>query len=185
MQYTVTINDKTVTVNLNGYEGVAKCCETDTFNLQTGIELALERARVAEANAKKPVAKPMGVMELVKALQKALPKGQVIVVGNGNGLTAEQKKWLHSLTGCTNKGGYTENDLEEAYDEGYSDGEAHKEAEITEAYDEGYDEGYNKGRHEGYDEGYMDGHADGYDEGCEEGLDEDEIIEAVRNALRQ
>lgn len=100
MKYTVTINDKTVTVNLNGYKGVAKCCATDTFNLQTGIELALERARVAEANAKKPVAKPMGVMELVKALEKALPKGQVVVVGNGNGLTAEQKKWLHSLTDC-------------------------------------------------------------------------------------
>ena len=104
MKYTVTINEKskTVVVNLNGYEGVAKCCETDTFNLQTGIELALERAKVAEANAKKPkfAEKPMGVMELVKALEKALPKGQMVVVGNGKELTAEQKRWLHNLTDC-------------------------------------------------------------------------------------
>ena len=53
MKYTVTINEKskTITVNLNGYEGVSKCCATDTFNLQTGIELALERAKMAKANA--------------------------------------------------------------------------------------------------------------------------------------
>jgi hypothetical protein len=188
MKYTVTINEKskTVVVNLNGYEGVAKCCETDTFNLQTGIELALERARVAEANAKKskPTTKQMSVMELVKALETALPKGQVVIVGNGNGLTAEQKKWLHSMTDCKGGckcGGYTEEDLDEAYNNGYADGaeEAdcdcdnceyeHTEADIEAAYDEGY----------------ADGHRDGYDEGCEEGLDEDDVIEAVRNALRQ
>ena len=126
MQYTVTINEKskTVTVNLNGYEGVAKCCATDTFNLQTGIELALERARVAEANAKKPVVKPMGVMELVKALEKALPEGQAIVVGNGKGLTTSQKAWLHSLTDC-----------EGDYDEGYADGYADAQDEYEECED--------------------------------------------------
>ena len=193
MKYTVTINEKskTVVVNLNGYEGVAKCCETDTFNLQTGIELALERARVAEANAKKPkiVAKPMTVTDLVKALEKALPKGQIVIVGNGNGLTAEHKKWLHSMTDCKG-GGYTEADLEKAYQEGYEDGKDECECECDccdcdncdlcyteEEYDAAYDKGY--------DEGYADGHSDGYDEGCDEGLDEDEVIEAVRNALRQ
>ena len=167
MKYTVTINEKskTVVVNLNGYEGVAKCCETDTFNLQTGIELALERARVAEANAKKPksTAKPMGVMELVKALEKALPKGQMVIVGNGNGLTAEQKRWLHSLSGCTNKGGYAAEDLDEAYDEGYADGEN----SVDDRYDEGYEDGY----------------SDGYDAGCEDSVDEEDIVEAIRKAL--
>ena len=53
MKYTVSINEKkrTVTVNLDGYEGVARCCPTDCFNVQTGVELALERAKVAKANA--------------------------------------------------------------------------------------------------------------------------------------
>lgn len=195
MKYTVTINEKskTITVDLNGYKGTAKCCDTDTFNLQTGIELALERARVAKSNAenaKKPIAKSGDVMELVKALEKALPKGQVVIVGNGNGLTAQQKAWLHSLSDC--KGGYTEADLEKVYQEGYEDGKDECEGECEcdccdcdncdlcyteEEYDAAYDEGYN--------EGYADGHSDGYDEGCEEGLDEDEVIEAVRNALRQ
>lgn len=157
MKYTVSINEKAkeIKVNLNGYEGVAKCCPTDSFNITTGIELALERAKVAKANAEKPkdTAKPMTVMELVKALEKALPKGQVVVVGNGDGLTAEQKRWLHNLTDC--KGGcscegkcYTADEVDEirqnAYDEGYVDGRD----EVDDRYDEGYDDGYD----EGYDD---------------------------------
>jgi flagellar biosynthesis/type III secretory pathway protein FliH len=188
MKYTVEINEKskTVTVNLNGYKGVAKCCSTDTFNLQTGIELALERARVAEANAKNAkTAKPMGVMELVKALEKALPKGQMVIVGNGATMTAEQKRWLHSLTDC--KGGCSAEDLDEAYDEGYAEGYADGKDERDcdhcgyKYTDDDLDDAYT----EGYDEGYNDGHADGYDEGVEDGVDEDDIITAVRNALRQ
>ena len=180
MKYTVTINEKskTVVVNLNGYEGVAKCCETDTFNLQTGIELALERARIAEANAKKSNTaiggKPMSVTELVKALEKALPKGQVVVVGNGDGLTAEQKRWLHNLTDC--KGGcrcegecYTEDEIEDikasAYEEGYEDGQ--------DAVDNRYDEGYEDGHSDGYDSGYQDA----VDEIEENELTEDEVDE--------
>lgn len=184
MKYTVSIDNKTVTVNLNGYKGVAKCCDTDTFNLQTGIELALERAKVAEANAKKPKVaisgEPKTVMELVKALEKALPKGQMIVVGNGATMTAEQKRWLHSLTDC--KGGYSADDLDEAYDEGYADGkdECCNNCDLCYSEEE-YDAAYDKG----YDEGYADGHSDGYDEGVEEGLDEDDVITAVRKALRQ
>jgi hypothetical protein len=162
MKYTVSVNEKSkvITVTLaDGTVGTAKCCDTDCFNLTTGIELALERAKVAKANAEKPkVAKSGDVMELVKALEKALPKGQMVLVGNGEGLTADQKAWLHSLTDC--KGGcsceccdcdedddcYTEDEVEElksdaydeGYDDGYSDGEAHKDAEIAEAYDKGY-----------------------------------------------
>ena len=167
MKYTVSVNVKSkgITVTLpDGTVGTAKCCDTDHFNLATGIELALERAKVAKANAEKPaVAKSGDVMELVKALEKALPKGQMVLVGNGVGLTEAQKAWLHSLTDC--KGGcscdccdcedcdcdeegdyYTEDEIEaiksEAYDdgynEGYRDGEAHSDDEIANAYDEGY-----------------------------------------------
>ena len=186
MKYTVTINEKskTVTVNLNGYEGVAKCCATDTFNLQTGIELALERAKIAEANAKKPVAKPMGVMELIKALEKALPKGQMVIVGNGKEMTAEQKRWLANLAGVTAQCNCDECNCEECGNCDECD-LAYTDADLDNARDEAYAEGYEKGRTEGYSDGYEDGHADGYAEGTEEGVDEDEIIEAVRNALHQ
>ena len=193
MKYTVTINEKskTVTVNLNGYEGVAKCCATDTFNLQTGIKLALERARVAKANAeakKNSVTKSGDVMELVKALEKALPKGQVVIVGNGGKLSKAQKEWLHSLTDC--KGGYTEDDLDKAYREGYEDGKDECDCDCCDCDCDNCDlcyteEEYEKAYTKAYDEGYADGHSDGYDEGLEEGLDEDEVIKAVRQALRQ
>ena len=94
MKYTVSINEKSksITVDLDGYKGTAKCCPTDNFNITTGIELALERAKVAKANAeasKSPITKSGDVMELVKALEKALPKGQVVLVGNGDSLTAQ------------------------------------------------------------------------------------------------
>jgi flagellar biosynthesis/type III secretory pathway protein FliH len=170
MKYTVTINEKskTVTVNLNGYEGVAKCCATDTFNLQTGIELALERARVAEANAKKPkpAEKPMSVMELVKALEKALPKGQMVIVGNGANMTEEQKRWLRSLAGgCDCKCECNE-------DECYTD------EEIDDMVNDAYDEGYEKG----YDEGYNDA----YEEIEEQTIDENDvdlILEKIKGVL--
>ena len=182
MKYTVSINEKAkeIKVNLNGYEGVAKCCPTDSFNITTGIELALERAKVAKANAEKPkaTAKPMTVMELVKALEKALPKGQVVVVGNGDGLTAEQKRWLHNLTDC--RGGcscegecYTEDEIEDikasAYEEGYEDGQ--------DAVDDRYDEGYEDGHADGYDAGY----SDAVDEIEENELTEDEVDELSEN----
>lgn len=159
MKYTVSVNEasKTVVVNLNGYEGVAKCCDTDKFCLSTGIELALERAKVAKAEAEKPkssVTKSGDVMELVRALEKALPKGQMVIVGNGDGMTEAQKKWLHSLTDC--KGGcscdecdeyaYTQEEyddaVEEAYNEGYADGERNAMADHEETVSDAYDEGY-------------------------------------------
>lgn len=185
MKYTVTVNDKskTVTVNLNGYEGIAKCCDSDNFNLQTGIELALERARVAKANAeakKNPTAKSGDVMELVKALEKALPKGQIAIVGNGDGLTAKHKAWLHSLTDChKSKGGYTEDDLDKAYHEGYEDGKDEGECECDCCDCDNCDLCYTE---EEYDEAYERG----YDEGCnEKEINEEAILEAVRNALHQ
>ena len=146
MKYTVSINEKNriVTVNLDGYIGEAKCCPTDNFNLSTGIELALARAKVAKKNAKVAPTKPMGVMELVKALEKALPKGQMVVVGNGDELTDTQKKWLADLAGvkpceckCHDEEVFEKWELDEAYDRGCKDG-----------YDDGYSDGYESGRSE-------------------------------------
>jgi hypothetical protein len=123
MKYNVSINEKSrsITVTLaDGTKGVARCCPTDRFDINTGIELALERARVAQRVAHTPIKSP-SVMELVKALEKALPKGQMVVVGNGKKLTDKQKKWLHSLAdGCSCK--CHEIDEDEVYDRGYADG---------------------------------------------------------------
>ena len=167
MKYTVSINDKskTVTVTLaDGTKGVAKCCDTDQFNLSTGIELALERAKVAKANAEKPkVVKSSDVMELVKALEKALPKGQMVVVGNGKELTAEQKAWLHSMTDCCC--------------DGDCEGDCYSEAELEDACDEAHDEGYN----EGYEDGYEAGLADAQSELDEEKVDE--VLESIRSLI--
>ena len=131
MKYNVSINEKsrTITVTLaDGTKGVARCCPTDRFDINTGIELALERARVAQRVAHTPIKSP-SVMELVKALEKALPKGQMVVVGNGKKLTDNQKKWLRSLAGdCSCK--CHEVDEDEIYDRGYADGYADAMAEV-------------------------------------------------------
>ena len=134
MNYVVSVNEakRTIEVVIDGkHKGVAKCCKSDSYNLQVGIELALERAKVAKANAE---AKPKSVMELVKELEKALPKGQCVVVGNGVKPTKEMKQWLHSLTDC----------------KGISADE--RKAIADNAYDEGYAEGYDEGYEAAYDE---------------------------------
>ena len=125
MNYTVTINPakRSVTVEYEGYKGTARCCPDDTFNLTVGTELALERAKNKKKMAENKTCNG-SVMELVKALEKALPRGKMVIVGNGKELTADQKAWLHSLTDC--KGDY-----DDGYDDGYADG-----------HDGGYDEGY-------------------------------------------
>ena len=171
MKYTVSINEKKriVTVTLDGYVGEAKCCPTDNFCLSTGIELALERAKVAKKNASvKPApTKPMGVMELVKALEKALPKGQMVLVGEGEKLTDAQKRWLADLAGmkpcdCDCHEGYTEDEMEDARHEAYEEG-----------------------REAGYGEGYDAGHADGF---CEAEIDKealyDELMENIGEAIK-
>jgi flagellar biosynthesis/type III secretory pathway protein FliH len=153
MNYTVNVNHakRSITVEYEGYKGTARCCPTDTFNLTVGTELALERAKNKKKMAESETCNG-SVMKLVKALEKALPKGQMVVVGNGKELTAEQKAWLHSLTDCK-VGNYTEDDLDDAYDKGY---------------DEGYDKGYDKG----YDEGYVVAEAE-----C--GVDESTIAKMI------
>lgn len=144
MKYTVAVNEKkrTVTVDLGGYKGVARCCPTDTFNLTVGVELALERARVAKREAEAPKVNSMSVTELVKALEKALPKGQMVVVGNGDKMTEAHKAWLRSLIGgCSCSCCEDEDEDDDAYDEGYDDGYADGYAEAKAEYeDEDYDE---------------------------------------------
>lgn len=134
MKYTVTVNEKTrsVTVTLpDGSKGVARCCPTDRFDLTVGTELALERAKVA-SKAKNTT--PKSVLELVRELEKALPKGQMAVIGNGKEMTAEQKKWLATLAGVSTKPccPYAEEGecgYDMAYSDGYQDGHADAVAE--------------------------------------------------------
>ena len=145
MKYNVSVNEakRSVTVTLaDGTKGVARCCPTDRFDINTGIELALERAKVAKANAEKAKAatKPKSVMELVRELEKVLPKGQMVVVGNGKEMTAEQKKWLTSLAGVPTKChcpccdcDEEDGDYESGYDDGYADGYADAEADYDDS----------------------------------------------------
>ena len=138
MKYTVSINEekRSITVTLaDGTEGVARCCPTDRFDINTGIELALERARVASKAKSTPAPAPanLSVMELVKALEKALPKGEMVVVGNGEAMTEKQKAWLRSLIGgCHCKCHEVDEDeiYDRGYDEGYDDGYADAEEEL-------------------------------------------------------
>ena len=163
MNYTVTVNEnkRTIEVLLEGkYKGVAKCCKSDSYNLQTGLELALERARVAKANAEMPKiknAEDMSIRELGLIIERKLNKlgnGQVVIIGEGRVPSAEQKNIIHSYTDC--KGGYDEG-YEKGYDEGY---EAALEA-CSDDYDNGYADGYNDAVDE-YDECDED-----YDEECD------------------
>jgi hypothetical protein len=167
MNYTVTVNPtkRSVTVEYKGYKGTARCCPTDTFDLTVGTELALERAKVAKATAIKEKENkiknpPLSIMELIKALEKALPVGEMIIVGNGKELTAEQKKWLATLAGVPTKchcpcrdcneedGAY-----ERGYDDGYGDGSADAQGECEECeyqytevdMDNAVEEAYNNG----------------------------------------
>jgi hypothetical protein len=141
MKYTVSINEekRSVTVTLaDGTEGVARCCPTDRFDINTGIELALERAKVASKAKNEPAPANPSIMELVKALEKALPEGEMVVVGNGDYMTEKQKSWLRSLAGgCSCKCHEVDEDeiYDRGYDEGYADGYADAEADYAEESD--------------------------------------------------
>lgn len=165
MKYSVSINEKkrTVTVTLaDGSKGVARCCPSDQFNISTGIELALERAKTANKKT------PLSIMELVKALEAALPEGQMVIVGNGKEMTEAQKHWLRSIVGgeCSCK---CHEDNEE--------GAWYTEDEIDEIKSDAYQDG----RDDGYDEGYADAVSAGID--IEE--QRDEYHEALKNILSE
>ena len=96
MNYTVSVNEskKEIVVMLDGYKGVAKCCPTDNFNLGTGIELALERAKVAKANANKP--KPtVSVAEAIKVLENYVGD-HIAIIGGGDHMSESQKAELRA-----------------------------------------------------------------------------------------
>ena len=140
MKYTVSINEnkRSITVTLaDGTKGTARCCPSDRFDINTGVELALERAKVASKVKATPKSAPANpsVMELIKALEKALPKGQMVIVGNGKKMTKEQVEWLRSLAG-----GYSckchEVDEDEIYDCGYGDGYKDGYADAEADYDD-------------------------------------------------
>ena len=123
MNYTVIVNEKKkeIRVMLDGYEGVAKCCPTDNFNLGTGIELALERAKVAKAEAEKPKveAKPdMSVATAIKVLEK-YAGGHIIIIGGGENISESQKMELRRYADI-----YAPTDECDRYEEGYADGYA-------------------------------------------------------------
>lgn len=105
------------------------------------------------------------VMELIEALEKALPKGEMVVVGNGEALSDAHKEWLIQLAdGCD------------------CDCKCHKADD--EAYDKGYNEGYLEGKEKGYNEGYEDGYDEGYAdaEACC-GDDYEEYYEAMQRII--
>ena len=157
MKYTVSINEKSrsVTVTLaDGTKGVARCCPTDKFDINTGIELALERAKVsAKAKAEKPtpMATKMTVTMLVRELEKTLPEGQMVLVGNGKEMTENQKNWLRSLVGgCSCECGCHDNEDGKWYSDDEIDdikADAHEEGQYD-GYEDGYEAGYNAAENE-------------------------------------
>ena len=164
MKYSVSINEKkrTITVTLaDGSKGVARCCPTDNFNIQTGVELALERAKTAKT------AKTSSVVELVKALEAALPNGQMVLAGKGEKMTEAQKKWLRSIVGGCSCGCHDNSE----------EGDYYTEDEIDTIKGEAYDEGYDEGKSDGYD--------NGYDDGCEETKSECRDIEEQRDQYEE
>ena len=130
MNYTVAVNEakKEIKVMLDGYEGIARCCPTDNFNLGTGIELALERAKVTKANANKPkpTAKP-SIAEAIKIVEEYVGD-HIAIVGRGASLSENQKRELRKYADMYAPSHSCK--CEDRYDEGYADG-----------YEEGYADG--------------------------------------------
>jgi hypothetical protein len=143
MNYTVAVNEakKEIQVVLDGYVGVARCCPTDNFNLGTGIELALERAKVAKANANKPKPTAKPTVAEAKAILEEYVGDHIAIIGKGKTLSENQKRelrrWADTLAPLPSR---------------------------KDRYDEGYDKGYA----DGYDEGYADGCDECECEGCNE-----------------
>ena len=130
MQYTVEVNGKSVVVILDGHKGEAKCCDGDTFNLQTGIELALERAKVAKANANKPKSAAKPSVDEAKAILEEYVGDHIAIIGKGRTLSENQKRELRRWADVLAPLPTCEDKYEEGYDKGYADG-----------YDEGYADG--------------------------------------------
>jgi hypothetical protein len=162
MNYTVTVNEakKEIKVTLDGYEGIARCCPTDNFNLGTGIELALERAKVAkaEANKPKPAAKP--TVAEARAILEEYVGDHTAIIGKGKTLSDRQKKelWDWAMTLAPEYAPSRSCECEDRYEEGYADG---------------------------YDEGVRDTLADLEDEDYDECEDEEDECECQCNGKCQ
>ena len=151
MNYTVAVNEakKEIKVMLDGYEGIARCCPTDNFNLGTGIELALERAKVAKANANKPKPTAKPTVAEAKAILEEYVGDHIAIIGKGASLSENQKRELRK----------------------YADMYAPIECPHCK-------EQYNKGHDIGYHEGYKDCLSEcADDEDYDECEDEDEDTE--------
>ena len=173
MKYSVSINEnkRTVTVTLaDGSKGVARCCPTDRFDINTGIELALERAKTS---AKKT---PLSIEELVKALENALPEGQMVLVGKGEKMTKAQKEWLRSIVGGCSCG---------CHDDSEEEGVYCTEEDIAALKEEARDEGYEVGKSDGYDDGYDDGYETAKSENIDIEEQRDEYHAALKNILNE
>jgi cell division protein ZapA (FtsZ GTPase activity inhibitor) len=117
--------------------------------------------------------KPKTIMELAKELEQALPKGEMMVVGNSPTPTKKNIADLKQLIslydsdcscGCSCCG----------------EGNMYSEAELDEAYNEGYAVGHSEGYDEGYDKGYDKGYEDAAEEcECEEEETEEENLDAL------
>lgn len=155
MNYTVAVNEakKEIKVMLDGYEGIARCCPTDNFNLGTGIELALERAKVAKANANKPKPTAKPTVAEAKAILEEYVGDHIAIIGKGKTLSENQKRELRKYADMYAPSPSCEDKYEEEYDKGYHAGYTDALAEIGEDEDE----------YEDYDE---DDHEDDYEE-CE------------------
>ena len=142
MKYTVAINEKKkeIRVILDGYEGVAKCCPTDRFDLQTGIELALERARVAKANANKPKPTAKPTVAEAKAILEEYVGDHIAIIGKGASLSENQKRELRKYADMYAPSPSCEDKYEEEYDKGYHAGYTDALAEIGEEREEEVDE---------------------------------------------
>ena len=138
MKYTVTINEKSrsITVTLaDGTKGVARCNPCDCFDINTGIELALERAKVA-SKAKTAPAKPT-IAEAIKVVEEYVGD-HIAIVGKGVSLSENQKRELRKYADMYAPSPSRGDRYNEGYAKGYDDGyaDACDECECEDDYDE-------------------------------------------------
>lgn len=138
MKYTVSINEKSrsITVTLaDGTKGVARCNPCDRFDINTGIELALERAKVA-SKAKTAPAKPT-ITEAIKVVEEYVGD-HIAIVGRGASLSENQKRELRKYADMYAPSPSRGDRYNEGYAKGYDDGyaDACDECECEDDYEE-------------------------------------------------
>ena len=139
-------------------------------------------------NKKVAVSVELSVMQLVEALEKILPAGEMVIVGSGDCMTEAHKAWLRSLIGdapckceCEDRDAIEQT----AYDEGYNDGYADAELECSEVEDEAYDRGYRDAEESAYERGRVDGYEDGYADAMAEVEESEEMDTTALARIRE